>query len=128
MIERIAADILVVLHLGFIAFVGLGAFLCLRWKRVAWVHVPAACWGAAIELRRGVCPLTPLEQHLRVAAGDAGYSGGFIEHYLIPIIYPSGLDAFFQYTLGALVVMVNLAIYGFVLLRQLRHAPDSPQA
>lgn len=91
MIERIAADLLVILHFGFIVFVGLGGFLCLRWKRVAWLQVPAAAWGAAIELRRGVCPLTPLEQRLRVAVGDAGYSGGFIEHYLIPIIYPSGL-------------------------------------
>jgi hypothetical protein len=128
MIERIAADILVILHFGFIVFVVLGALLCLRWKRVAWLHLPAACWGAAIEFRRGVCPLTPLEQRLRVAAGDAGYSGGFIEHYLIPVIYPSGLDAFFQYTLGALVVTINLAIYGGVLYRQVRHASDAPQA
>lgn len=128
MIERIAADLVVIVHLGFIVFVGLGALLCLRWKRVAWLHVPAAVWGAAIELRRGVCPLTPLEQRLRVAAGDAGYSGSFIEHYLLPIIYPSGLDAFFQYTLGALVIVMNLAIYGWVLFRHVRHASDTPQA
>lgn len=127
MIERTAADILVFLHLGFIVFVGLGGFLCLRWKRVAWLHVPAACWGAAIEFRRGVCPLTPLEQRLRVAAGDAGYSGGFIEHHLIPIIYPSGLDAAFQFALGAFVVVLNLVIYGWVLFRQVRHASDAPQ-
>lgn len=128
MIERIAADIIVIVHLGFIIFVGLGAFLSLRWKRAAWLHVPAALWGATIELRRGTCPLTPLEQRLRIAAGESGYSGSFIEHYLIPIIYPSGLDAFFQYTLGALVVIINLAIYGWVLFRQVRHASDAPQA
>ena len=128
MIERIAADLIVIVHFCFIVFVGLGAFLCLRWKRIALVHVPAALWGAAIELRRGVCPLTPLEQRLRLAAGESGYSGSFIEHYLLPIIYPSGLDAFVQNTLGALVILVNLAIYGWLYFRWLRHAPDRPQA
>ncbi len=128
MIERIAADLVVIVHLGFIVFVGLGALLCLRRKWVAWLHLPAVIWGAAIEFRRGVCPLTPLEQQLRVAAGDAGYAGGFIEHYLLPIIYPSGLDAFFQYMLGALVIVMNLAIYGWVLFRHGRRASDIPQA
>jgi len=88
MIERFAADLIVILHFAFIVFVGLGALLSLRWPRAAWLQVPAAAWGAAIEFRHGVCPLTPLEQRLRLAAGDAGYSGGFIEHYLLPIIYP----------------------------------------
>ncbi|MDP2821385.1 MAG: DUF2784 domain-containing protein [Sulfuritalea sp.] len=125
MIERIAADLIVILHLGFIVFVGLGAFLSLRWKWAAWLHVPAAAWGAAIELRHGVCPLTPLEQRFRVAAGDAGYSGSFIEHYLLPIIYPSGLDAVFQHALGALVIVINLAVYGWVVLRRSRPAPDT---
>ena len=128
MIERIAADLVVIVHLGFIVFVTLGALLSLRWRRVAWLHVPAAVWGAAIEFRHGVCPLTPLEQRLRAAAGDAGYSGSFIEHYLLPIIYPSGLDASFQYMLGALVIVMNLFIYGWVLFRHVRHGPDAPQA
>lgn len=120
MIERIVADLIVVVHFGFILFVGLGAFLSLRWKRAAWLHVPAAIWGAAIEFRHGVCPLTPLEQRLRAAAGDAGYSGSFIEHYLLPIIYPSGLDQWVQYVLGTLVVVINLAVYGWLLLRRRR--------
>lgn len=115
MIERIAADFLVVLHLGFIVFAGLGALLCLRWKWTAWLHLPAAGWAAAIEFRRGICPLTPLEQQLRLAAGEAGYSGSFIEHYLLPVIYPVGLNATFQYLLGALVVVINLVAYGCVL-------------
>lgn len=120
MIERIVADLIVIVHFGFILFVGLGAFLSLRWKRAAWLHVPAAIWGAAIEFRHGVCPLTPLEQRLRIVAGDAGYSGSFIEHYLLPIIYPSGLDQRVQYVLGTLVVVVNLAVYGWLLLRRRR--------
>ena len=114
MTERIAADLIVLLHLAFILFVGLGALLCLRWKWMAWLHLPAAAWGAAIEFRQGICPLTPLEQRLRLAAGDAGYSGGFIDHYLLPIIYPSGLDADVQYALGTLVVLLNLALYGWI--------------
>lgn len=122
MIERIAADLVVVLHLAFIVFVGLGGLLALRWTRAAWLHVPAALWGAAIEFRHGVCPLTPLEQRLRIAAGDAGYSGSFIEHYLLPLIYPSALDASLQYALGALVVAVNLAVYAWVIVRRRRAA------
>jgi hypothetical protein len=113
-IERIAADLIVLLYLGFILFVGLGALLCLRWKWVAWLHLPAAAWGAAIEFRRGICPLTPLEQRLRLAAGEAGYSGGFIDHYLLPIIYPAGLDPAFQHVLGTLVVLLNLALYAWI--------------
>lgn len=120
MIERIAADIIVIVHFGFILFVGLGAFLSLRWRRAAWLHVPAAIWGAAIEFRHGVCPLTPLEQRLRMIAGDAGYSGSFIEHYLLPIIYPSGLDQRVQYVLGTLVLVINLAVYGWLLYRRRR--------
>lgn len=114
MIERIAADLIVLLHLAFILFVGLGALLCLRWKWMACLHLPAVAWGAAIELRQGICPLTPLEQRLRLAAGDAGYAGGFIDHYLLPIIYPAGLDAYLQYALGTLVVLLNLALYAWI--------------
>ncbi|KAF0166255.1 MAG: hypothetical protein FD157_874 [Rhodocyclaceae bacterium] len=125
MIERVAADLIVIVHFGFILFVGLGAFLTLRWKRAAWLHVPAAIWGAAIEFRHGVCPLTPLEQRLRAAAGDAGYSGSFIDHYLMPIIYPSGLDQRVQYVLGTLVLVVNLAVYGWLLSRR-RHGSAKP--
>lgn len=128
MIERVAADLVVAIHFGFILFVGLGAFLSLRWKWAAWLHVPAAAWGAAIEFRHGICPLTPLEQRLRAAAGEAGYSGGFVEHYLLPIIYPAGLDAESQYAIGTLVILINLVVYAWVVLRRRRHASDSAQA
>ena len=130
MIDRILADALILLHLGFILFVAFGGFLLLRWKWIAGLHVPAVLWAAAIEFRHGICPLTPLEQGLRRAAGEAGYSGGFIEHYLLPIIYPAGLDDRLQYILGALVIVINLAVYGWVLCRR-RHGsaqrfPDAP--
>ncbi|MDP1732885.1 MAG: DUF2784 domain-containing protein [Sulfuritalea sp.] len=123
MIERIAADGIVILHFGFILFVGLGGLLSLRWRWAACVHIPAVLWGAAIEFRHGICPLTPLEQKLRAAAGEAGYSGSFIEHYLIPIIYPSGLDERAQTVLGVLVVAINLGVYGWVLFRRRPHGP-----
>jgi hypothetical protein len=130
MIERILADGVVILHFGFILFVGFGGFLLLCRKWVAALHLPAVLWAAAIEFRRGICPLTPVEQQLRRAAGEAGYSGSFIEHYLIPIIYPAGLDERLQYVLGTLVIVVNLVVYGWVLFR-LRHGSgqrpsDSP--
>lgn len=114
--ERIAADLVVLLHLAFVLFVGLGALLSLRWKWMPWLHLPAAAWGAAIEFRHGVCPLTPLEQRLRLAAGDAGYAGGFIDHYLLPIIYPAGLDDDIQFALGILVVVANLGLYAWVMM------------
>lgn len=122
MIERILADGVVMLHLGFILFACFGGLLSLRWKRVAWLHLPAVLWAAAIEFRHGICPLTPLEQGLRRAAGEAGYRGSFIEHYLVPIIYPAGLDERLQYILGALVIVFNLAVYGWVLLSRRREA------
>lgn len=126
MIERILADGVVMLHLGFILFASCGGLLSLRWKRAAWLHLPAVLWAAAIEFRRGICPLTPLEQGLRRAAGEAGYGGSFIEHYLVPIIYPAGLDERLQYILGALVIVINLAVYGWVLFR--RHHRATQQA
>ena len=120
MIERILADGVVLLHFGFILFVVFGGFLLLRRKWAAALHLPAVLWAAAIEFRHGICPLTPLEQGLRRAAGEAGYSGSFIEHYLIPIIYPAGLNERLQYVLGTLVIVINLVIYGWVLFRR-RH-------
>ncbi|MBI2072189.1 MAG: DUF2784 domain-containing protein [Gemmatimonadetes bacterium] len=81
---RFVADVLVVLHVAFVAFVVVGGFLALRWRRLAWLHLPAAVWGAIIEFMGWVCPLTPLENHFRRLAGEGGYQGGFIEHYVIP--------------------------------------------
>ncbi|UUY06602.1 DUF2784 domain-containing protein [Pseudomonas sp. J452] len=120
MILRIAADGVVLLHLGFILFVLFGALLVWRWPRLAWLHLPAVAWGAAVELLHLYCPLTPLENLLRQAAGQQGYSGGFVEQYLIPLIYPAGLTPQLQLWLGALVLLVNLPIYLWLLLRGLR--------
>ncbi len=117
MLFRILADVTVTLHLGFVLFVVFGALLVMRWPRLAWIHLPAAIWGAGIEFLAGICPLTPLEIRLRRLAGEAGYSGGFIEHYVLPVLYPGGLTRGVQVTLGALVVLVNLSLYGWIVLR-----------
>lgn len=108
---RLAADAVVLLHLAFIAFAMLGGVLVAWRARIAWLHLPAAAWGAWIEFSGAICPLTPLENHLRRMAGASGYAGGFVERYLIPIVYPAGLTAQAQQWLGVLVVAVNLAIY-----------------
>ncbi|WP_259756527.1 DUF2784 domain-containing protein [Pseudomonas sp. GCEP-101] len=120
MLYRLAADAVVLLHLGFILFVLLGGLLALRWPRLAWLHVPAAAWGMAVEFLHLYCPLTPLENHFRALAGGQGYPGGFIEHYLIPLIYPAGLTKATQVVLGAVVVAVTVPPYLLLLRRALR--------
>ncbi|GMV03548.1 MAG: DUF2784 family protein [Burkholderiaceae bacterium] len=115
---RLAADTLVLLHLAFVAFAMLGGLL-VEWRaRIAWLHLPAAVWAAAIEFSGAICPLTPLENRLRQIAGASGYEGGFVEHYLIAIVYPPGLDTSIQRWLGALVVAGNLAVYLWVFARR----------
>ena len=116
---RLLADLLVLVHLGFVLFVVLGGLLVLRWPRLAWLHLPAAAWGAFIEAVGWICPLTPLENLLRRHAGDAGYAGGFIEHYIITLLYPPGLTRTVQFVLTAAVVAINLAVYA-ALLRKWR--------
>jgi len=117
----LVADLLVVAHLAFICFVVLGGLLALKWPRAAFLHIPAAVWGALLEFQGWLCPLTPLEQHFRTAAGEAGYTGSFIEHYLLPIIYPADLTRDLQLQLGVFVVVINAAIYGWLLARYVRH-------
>jgi hypothetical protein len=117
-IAGLAAEFVGGLHMGFILFVVLGGLLTFRWPRAAWFHLPAAFWGAVIELFGWVCPLTPLENRLRAAAGDAGYAGGFIEHYVLPVIYPIGLTRRTQVLLGVAVIVFNLAVYGIAGLRR----------
>ncbi|HEX8009949.1 MAG TPA: DUF2784 domain-containing protein [Casimicrobiaceae bacterium] len=117
MLYRIAADAVLALHLAFIVFALLGGVLVLRWSRLLWLHVPAAAWAAFIELSGGICPLTPLEVALRRAGGEAGYSGDFLEHYLVAVIYPEGLTYGVQIVLGAVVILVNVAIYATILRR-----------
>jgi hypothetical protein len=115
---RILADLVVVLHLGFVLFVVFGGLLALRWPRAAWFHLPAAVWGAGIEFLQGICPLTPLENRLRGLGGEGGYSGGFVEHYLLPVLYPDGLSRGVQLGLGIFVVVINLAVYSLLFLRR----------
>lgn len=115
------ADAVLALHALFIAFVAFGGLLVLRWPRLAWLHLPALAWGVWIVWSGGVCPLTPLEQRLRLAAGEAGYAGGFIEHYLTAAIYPQGLTRALQWLLGALALGVNASIYAAVVRRRRRH-------
>lgn len=121
MTYRLLADAVLVFHLAFIVFVLLGAFLLRRHPRLVWLHLPAALWGAVIEFRGGVCPLTPLENALRALGGDAGYPGDFIAHYLWPLIYPSGLTRELQIGLGLAVVVINLLAYGRWLQGKRRH-------
>jgi hypothetical protein len=111
MIYRAAADSVLVLHAAFVLFVVAGGLLVLRWTSLAWLHVPAVVWAALVEFTGRICPLTPLEVALRRSAGDAGYAGDFIEHYIVSLLYPDGLARDTQTTLGVLVVMVNALIY-----------------
>jgi cobalamin synthase len=115
---RILADLVVGAHALFVAFVVIGGLLALRWAWLAALHLPAAVWGALIEFQGWICPLTPLEKSLRAAAGEAGYQGGFIEHYLLPVLYPAGLTHGVQLVLGSAVVAINLVVYGLLLLRR----------
>lgn len=116
----IVADLIVVLHLSFIIFVVIGALLILKWRWVLYLHIPAAVWGALLEFQGWGCPLTPLENKLRLAAGEEGYSGGFIEHYIVPLIYPNEITRDMQIWVGVFVIVVNLVIYGLVIARQKR--------
>ncbi|HEX4601320.1 MAG TPA: DUF2784 domain-containing protein [Gemmatimonadales bacterium] len=120
MVYGVLADVVVLLHTGFVVFVVVGGFLAWRWRGIAWVHLPCALWGAAIEYGGWICPLTPFENAFRVRAGLAGYRGGFIEHYVIPLLYPASLTRPTQAALGTLVVVVNLVAYGVLVRRPLR--------
>jgi hypothetical protein len=117
MAYHILADLVVGVHALFVAFVMVGGLLALRWSWVVVLHLPAAIWGALIEFKGWICPLTPLENSLRSAAGEAGYQGGFIEHYLLPVLYPAGLNRGMQLVLGSVVIAVNVLVYGFLLAR-----------
>jgi len=110
-IHALLADGVLALHVAFLLFVVFGGLLALRWKRVAWLHVPCALWGAWVELAGWVCPLTPLENDLRRMAGKAGYAGGFLEHYVVPLLYPPGLTRGMQVALGVAALALNVGIY-----------------
>jgi hypothetical protein len=114
MAYNLLADGVVLIHLAFVLFAVLGALLIIRWRKVLWLHLPAAVWAAWIEFSGKICPLTPLENWLRMQGGGSGYAGDFVGHYLLPILYPSGLTPKVQFILGGVVIGVNLIIYGYV--------------
>ncbi|TFF13081.1 DUF2784 domain-containing protein [Pseudomonas sp. BCA14] len=117
MLYRLAADSLVLFHLSFILFVLFGGLLALKWRWVMWLHLPAVAWGIAVEVLHMPCPLTRWENLFRHLAGQEGYGAGFIEHYLLTLIYPAGLTANIQWVLGAVVVLINLTVYARLIRR-----------
>ena len=119
-VYRALADVVVLVHFGFVLFVVLGGLLVLRRPKVAWVHVPAAVWGALIEFGGWICPLTPLENHLRALGREPGYEGGFVEHYIVAIMYPAGLTRGMQLAIGLFVLAVNGYVYWRLLSRRRR--------
>ncbi len=123
MIYRALADAVLVLHLGFVLFVVLGGLLVPRWPTLAWLHIPAAIWGVLIEFTGWICPLTPLENSFRERGGEAGYSGGFIQHYIQPLLYPAGLTRSTQFALGGIALILNLAAYGVVMSKMRSGVP-----
>jgi hypothetical protein len=117
MYYALAADLLLIVHFGFVCFVVAGGLLVLKWRWLVLLHLPAVGWGALIEFQGWLCPLTPWEQRLRLTAGEAGYQGGFIEHYLLPVLYPHGLEHHTQLILGGAVLVINVVVYGWIILR-----------
>lgn len=116
------ADLVVVIHFVFVLFSVFGALLLIRWRKIIWLHLPAAAWASWIEFSGRICPLTPLENWLRLKGGEYAYSGDFVGHYLLPLLYPQNLTRKTQITLGAIVAGMNIAIYGYVFFLR-RKAP-----
>ena len=122
MIYRILADAVLVLHLAFVVFVVAGGFLLRWWPKLVWLHVPVAVWGVLIEFAGWICPLTPLENSLRHRGGQAGYEGGFVDNYIMPVLYPIGLTRNVQYALGMFVLLINLVAYALFFRRRRKSA------
>ena len=118
MLYRLAAEAVLLFHLAFIVFVVAGGVLAARWRWVGLVHLPVAGWGFFVELTGRICPLTYAENTLRVRAGQSGYAEGFIEHYLLAMIYPAGLTRDAQFVVAGVVVVANVAIYGWLFHRR----------
>jgi hypothetical protein len=118
------ADLIVLVHFLFVLFVVFGGLLAVWWPRIVWLHVPAVAWGVWIEFGGWLCPLTPLENRLRQARGEAGYEGDFIAHYILPVLYPDGLTRTHQLALGALALLFNVGVYALVLGRRRRTAAN----
>jgi hypothetical protein len=118
MAYRILADLIVLSHIVFVVFAVLGGLLVIRWRRVIWAHIPAALWAVWIEYMGWICPLTPLENWLRTKSGETAYADSFIEHYLLPLLYPANLTRNLQMVLGTFALVVNLGIYWRIYLRK----------
>ena len=118
MVFKLLGDAVAIFHLLFVAFAVMGGLLALRWRWLPWLHLPALAWGATVEFTGWICPLTPLENSLRVAGGAAGYSGGFVDHYLLPLLYPASLDRDTQLVLGLGLLAINAVAYFFVWRRR----------
>jgi hypothetical protein len=116
MLAGLAADIIVLVHLGFIVFAALGGLLVIKGHKLAFLHLPCALWGVLIAFGGWICPLTPLEMHFRQLAGQAGYDGGFVDHYVMPIVYPAGLTRGLQIAFGVVLLSVNVYAYGRLLV------------
>lgn len=114
MLYSLMADVVVLVHFAFVVFVVAGGFAVRRWHRLAWLHLPAVVWAVGIEWSGAICPLTPLENWLRVEGGGAGYQGDFVARHLVPLLYPSGLTRTVQILLGVAVLAINLYVYGWV--------------
>ncbi|MEO6972401.1 MAG: DUF2784 domain-containing protein [Rhodoferax sp.] len=114
MFFRLAADGTLLFHLAFILFAVFGGALAALRRWAPLVHLPAVAWAVFVELTGRICPLTYLENYLRIRAGQSGYAQGFVEHYLVGVIYPSGLTRDIQFMLAVGVVVINLAIYGWI--------------
>jgi len=124
MIAGLAADVIVLAHLGFILFVALGGILVVKWRKVAFLHLPCALWGVLIALGGWICPLTPLEMHFRQLAGQAGYTGRFIDHYVLTIVYPAGLTREMQIAFGVIILSANLLVYARRLVNRAKRRKD----
>jgi hypothetical protein len=111
MMYPLLADLTLIVHLTFVVFVLCGGLLVLRWRWIAWLHLPAAAWGAVVEFTGWICPLTPLENWLRVQGGEVGYEQDFVARYLLPLLYPGDLTRDLQLLLGSVVVVLNAALY-----------------
>ena len=120
MLFKLLADTVAFIHLLFVAFAVAGGLLALRWRWLPWLHLPALAWGATVELSGWICPLTPLENWLRAAGGAAGYSGGFVDHYLLPLLYPASLERGTQLVLGLALLAINAVAYSLVWRRRAR--------
>ena len=119
------ADLIIILHLGFIVFAALGGLLLFKWPHLAWLHLPAVIWGAFTEFMGLICPLTPLEIWLRQQAGAEPYQDSFISHYLVPLIYPPGLTSSMQWLLGGILVTLNVLIYAWLVIYKYKQAKKS---